>query len=111
MTVERICNEVDDMIRHGHVDLAGEFDEARSEIKSSRFPRKIEGIDRNAVATEAGPRIEGLKTKRLCRRSSDNFPNINTHSHAEQLQFIDECNIHTTVNILEQLGHLCDRCA
>ena len=47
--IERIRNTVNDIIRHGGVDLAGQFDEARVVLELSRLPRQVERIDRNAV--------------------------------------------------------------
>ena len=54
--VERVRDLVDDVLRHGAVDLAGQLDEPRFEADFLDLPREVERVDRNAVAAEARAR-------------------------------------------------------
>src|SRR5690242_12589157 len=95
--VEGGRDRVDDVVRHGDIDLASQFDEASLEIPLFGLPREIKRIDGNAVPAKAGPGIKGVKAKGLCRSSVDNLPNIDAHAEAQELQFINEGDVHTAV--------------
>ena len=94
------------MIWHRDVDFASQFDETRAEIPFLGLPRQVKGIDRDAVSAQAGSGIEGLETERLGGCCVYHFPDIQAHAQAQQLQFIYQGDIHASVNILQQLGHL-----
>jgi hypothetical protein len=72
--VERLDDLVDDVVRHAGVDVPGQLDEARIETGLLRLPREIERIDRNAVAAQAGPRVERHEAERLGLRRVDHLP-------------------------------------
>src|SRR5574337_2203720 len=63
MLVERSCYRLRNVVRHGGVDLAGEFNEAGGKVVLLRLPRKIKWINRNAVSTEPRAWIEGRKAE------------------------------------------------
>ncbi len=106
MLVERLRRGRDHVVRHRGVDLAGELDEARVEVPLLRFPRKIERVHRDAVPAEAGSGIERLESEGLGLRCLDHFPDVDAHAQREQLQFVDQRDIHAAIDVLEQLGHL-----
>ncbi len=54
--VERLPDQVDDVTRHGEVDVAGELDEAIDEVEFAGAPRQVVRIDRDAVAADARDR-------------------------------------------------------
>src|SRR5579862_6059217 len=74
MAVERPSDEILDEIRHVHVDLAGEFDEANVKIELARLPCQIERIERNAVSADTRSRIESHNAERLGGSGVDHFP-------------------------------------
>ena len=54
--VERLRDPRAAVVRHVLVDLARELDEPRREVELARLPGEVEGVDRDAVAAEAGAR-------------------------------------------------------
>ena len=106
MAVQRVGDLVDDEVRHAAVDLPGQLDEPRIEAGLLRFPRQVERIDRNAVAAEAGARIEGHEAERLGRRGLDDFPDVEAEPVAHQRDFVDQADVHHPERVLEQLDHL-----
>src|SRR5438552_420446 len=76
------------VFRHGGVDLACKLDEARVFAILSRFPRKVEWIDWDAVTPKAGTRIERHKAKWLRFRGFNDFPDINPHCAVNEFQLI-----------------------
>src|SRR5262249_16425129 len=105
LLVEGINDRGDDVVRHGNVNLAGEFDEACAEIEFLRLPGKIKRIDGNAVSAKSGPGIERLEPERLRGSRINNFPDIQVHAEAEHLQFVDECDVDAAVNVFQELSH------
>ncbi len=103
--VESGGDGLDHVIRHRGVHFAGEFDEARGEIVFARFPRKIEGIDRDAVTAEAGAGIERHEAERLGGRGVDDFPDVDAHAQAEHFQLVDQRDVDAAEDVFEQLGH------
>ncbi len=73
---------------------------------SLRLPRKIEGIDGDAVSAQAGAGIERLEAERLALGGFDHLPDVDAHAQAEQLELVDQRDVHAAVNVLQQLGHL-----
>src|SRR5580698_11547240 len=94
------------MVRHGGVDLPSQFDEASAEVVLLGLPGQVKRINRNAVSTQAGSGVEGMKAERLGRSRCDDFPNIQIHAQAEHLKLVDQRDVDAAVNILQQLGHL-----
>ena len=56
---------MDDEGGHGFVDLAGQLDEACGTVELARSPAEVEGVDRDAVAADAGAGVEGLEAEGL----------------------------------------------
>ena len=94
------------MVRHGGIHFAGQLDEARGEIIFARFPRKIIGVHRDAVAAEARAGIKGHEAEGLGRGAVDNFPDIQIHAQAKLLQLVHQRDVHAAKYIFEQLHHL-----
>src|SRR5438132_5638078 len=89
---------------HCCVYLARKFNETRVPAIFPCFPREVEWIDRNAVATKAGTRIERHKPERLRFRSFDNFPDVNSHRAVNELKLINQRDIYATEDVLQQFG-------
>ncbi len=94
------------MVGHVGIDLSGELDEARAEIPLFGFPRKIEGIHRNAMPPEARAGIEGMKTEGLGGSGFDDLPDIDAHAQAQELKFVDQSDVDAAVNVLQKFRHL-----
>ena len=95
-----------DEIRHAHVDLARELDEADVKVEFPRLPRKIERIERNAVAADARSGIESHDTERLGRGGIDHFPNVDAEPVAEHSHLVDQRDIDRPKRVLENFRHL-----
>src|SRR5581483_1647844 len=93
------------VIRHGHVDFAGELDEAGAEVKLLGLPGEVERINWDAVSAQARSGVEGVKTERLGGCGLDDFPDVQPHAQAEHLQFVHQGDVDAAINILQQLGH------
>src|SRR5579859_3384095 len=106
MTIQSVGELVDDEVGHVDVDFAGEFNEPCAKIKLPCFPREIERINGNAVASEPGARIEGLKAEGLGLGRVDDFVDVDSHAHTKLLEFIDQGNVDAAVDVFKQLGHL-----
>jgi len=61
------ASELDDVTRHGEVDVAGELDEAVDEVELAGPPGEVVRVDRDAVAADAGARRELHEPERLRR--------------------------------------------
>src|SRR5712692_6276621 len=97
---------LDDVSRHFLVDLAGELDELRSDAVLSRLPCQIEGIEWNAVSPPAGSRIEAHEAEGLGRSRVENLPDVDLHPVEHDLQLVDEGDIDSAENILQELRRL-----
>src|SRR5262249_5075242 len=64
-TVDRLRQFGNDHMGHSGIDFTSKFDKAGRDVVFPRFPRKIEGVNRNAVAPEAWSRIERHEAKRF----------------------------------------------
>ena len=58
------------------------------------------------MPSKSRARIECLKSKWLCLSGFNDFKEVNIHAHTKLLEFVDECNVYATVDILEQFRHL-----
>ncbi len=105
LAVEGVGDGIYHVIGHRSVDFTSQFDEARGEIVFAGLPGKVERINRNAVSAEAGARIERHKPKGLGGGGVNHFPDVNVHARCEQLQFVDQSNVHAAEDVFQQLGH------
>ena len=106
--VERIGDLGDHRVRHRGVDVSGELDEPGLESLLLGFPRKIERVDRDAVAAQPGARVEGHEAERLGFRGVDDFPDVDAERVAHQRDLVDEPDVDRAERVLEQLHHLGD---
>ncbi len=104
--VESECGLFNHVVGHAGVDLAGELDEAGVKVKLLCLPRKIEGIDGDAMAAESRAGVESLVAEGLGFGGVDHFKDVDAHAVAELFEFVDQGDIDATVNILQELGHL-----
>ena len=72
----------------------------------TRFPRKIIGVERNAVSTETRTGIERRKAIGFCFSSVYYLPHVNTHTIAEHRHFVYKADIDVAVRVFENLLHL-----
>src|SRR5262245_61268382 len=92
-------------MRHGGVDFSGKLNEASGEVIFLRLPREIKRIDWNTVPAKPGARIKRCVSERFRAGRVDDFPNVDAHAFAEQLEFVNEGDVHRTINVFEQLHH------
>ena len=104
--VERVGHLADDVPRHAGVDLAGQFDEPRPHAVLGRLPRQVEGVERDAVAAEAGARVERRESERLGLGRLDHFPDVDPHPVEGDLELVDERDVDRPEDVLEQLAGL-----
>src|SRR5262249_32808310 len=71
-----------------------------------RLPREVEGVDRDAVSAEPGPRLEAHEAERLRRRSLHDLPDVDAHPVAELRELVDERDVDRAEDVLEQLREL-----
>ena len=93
------------MVGHGNVDLPRQLDEASVEVPLFRFPREVERIHRDAVPAQTRPGLEGLKAKGFRRGSVNNFPDVNSHAQAQELELIHQGDVHAAIDVFKQLRH------
>lgn len=106
--VERVGDFRDHVARHAQVDLRGQLDELGVEVEFACLPREVVGVDRDAVAADAGAGVERHVTERFRRRRVDDLPDVDLHAIAQERQFVDERDVDAAENVFEQLGHLGD---
>ena len=104
--VERLRDARAAVVRHVLVDLAGELDEAGREVVLARLPREVERVDRDAVAAEAGARIEAHEPERLGVCRVDDLPDVDSHPIAQLGELVDERDVDRAEDVLEQLRQL-----
>src|SRR5262245_11029275 len=93
------------MIGHANVDLSRKLNEASVEIEFFGFPREIEGVDWDAMAAQTGAGIERLETEWLRRGRLNDLPYVQTHTQAEQFEFVNQCDIDASIDIFKKLRH------
>ncbi|EAU66011.1 hypothetical protein STIAU_4801 [Stigmatella aurantiaca DW4/3-1] len=104
--VERLHGALHHVVGHLRVHLARKLDELGVELVLARLPRQVERIDRDAVPTEAGARVEGHEAERLGAGRLDDLPHIDVHPVAEHLHLVDHGDVHAPEDVLQQLGEL-----
>ena len=106
--VECLHGALDDVFRHGSVDLPGELDETCVHAEFAGFPREIVRVDGDAVAAEAGARVEGGEAEGFGGGGADDLPEIDPHLVGGDLELVDESDVHRAVNVFQEFGQLCD---
>ena len=56
-----------------------------------------------------GPGIEGLEPEGLGGGRVDDFLDVDAHAQREQLELVDQSDVHAAVDVFEQLGHFGSR--
>src|SRR5581483_6784749 len=104
--VQRLGDDRAAEVRHVVVDLAGKLDEARVEVELARLPREVVRVERDAVAAETRPGLEGHEPERLRRGGADHFPDVDVHAVAQLRELVHERDVHRAEDVLEQLRQL-----
>src|SRR5207249_8317799 len=91
---------------HVRVDFAGKLDKAGVIVQQLQLPRKVKGIDWNAMASEARTRIEGHEAERLRGRRIYDLPDLDSQLVAHDGDLIDESDIHRPEGVFQELYHL-----
>ena len=69
---------------------------------------EVERVDRDAVPAQAGAGIERLEPERLGLRRLDHLPDVDPHPIEEDLQLVDQRDVHGPIRVLEDLARLGD---
>src|SRR5262245_24337532 len=91
------------MFRHSRINFFGQADEPRIETMLARLPRKVVGIERDAMATNAWPRIKRHEAKWFGCCRTDHFPRVDVQRVTESRHFIRHADVHRTESIFEKL--------
>src|SRR5947207_6848839 len=75
-TIDRLRKFRNDQMWHSRIDLTSKLDEASRDVVFARFPGEIEGVNRNAMAPQAGSRIERHEAERLRFCRLDYVPDV-----------------------------------
>ena len=57
------------------------------------------------MASQARPGIKRREAEGLGLGGLDDFPDVNPHTQAKQLQLVDQSDVHAPVNVFQKLGH------
>jgi len=93
-------------VGHHHVDVARGMDHGEVEVEFFGDVLEVEGIERDAVATDAGTGVEGLETVGFGLGGIDHLPDVDVHFSAEQRHLVDEADVDEPVGVLQDLDHL-----
>src|SRR3990170_7543865 len=108
LVVQGLCYLLDHIMGHVRVYLACKLYEPGREVVLPGLPGQVERVNGDAVAAEAGPRVEGLEAERFCLRGFDDLPDVDAHPVAEHLELVHHGYVDAPVDVLEELGHLRD---
>jgi hypothetical protein len=97
-----------DVLRHPRVDLLGQADEARIKPVLPRLPRKVMGVERNAMSADSWARIEGHEAEGLGGGGADDFPGVYAEGVAEAGHFVCHPDVDGAEGVLQELGGLGD---
>src|SRR5262245_54786519 len=95
-------------MRHVGIDLACQLDESRLLAVLSGQPRQLERIDRDAVSAETRARVERLEAEGFGLRRLNDFPHVDSDLVVEDLELVDEGDVHRAIGVLEDLAGLGD---
>src|SRR4029079_16845333 len=101
--VERPGDQVDDVARHGEVDVGGGLDEPVDEVELAGAPRQVVRVDRDAVTADTRTGRELHEAERFGGRRPDDLPDVEVHPLAQQGQLVDERDVDVPEDVLEQL--------
>ncbi len=94
------------VIGHVLVHLSGQLDELGREVELARLPGQVERVDRQAVPTQAGARLERHEPVGLRRRGRNHLPHVQPHAVAQHRELVHERDVDRAEDVLEQLGQL-----
>src|SRR5262249_43727393 len=102
-TVDRLRQFGNDQIGHSRIDFTSKFDKASRDVIFARFPGKIEGVNRNAVAPETWSGIERHEAERFCFRRFDHLPDVDAHGGENSLELVYEGDVDRSKDIFSEL--------
>ena len=107
LIVQRVRDALDDVPGHGAVDRVRELDEARLILQTLELPGQVQGVDGDAVPTQARTRtrIERHEPERLRCRNADDFEGIQAQPAAHHRDLVDQGDVHGAKRVLEELHH------
>ncbi len=108
VTVQRVRHLVNDMMRHRAVHVSRELDEASLEPDLLHLPRQIKRVDGDAVAAQAGARVERHEPERLRGGRLDHLPHADAEAVAHERKLVHEPDVDGSEGVLEELHHLGD---
>src|SRR5579862_5544301 len=80
MLIQGMLDFVDHKVRHLPVDIAGQLNKSSFDAGLFGLPGQIEGIDGNAMTTQAGAGIKRHEPERLGSGGFDDLPDIHAHA-------------------------------
>src|SRR5579885_3818337 len=95
-------------MRHLSIDIPGQLNEPGLDSCLLRFPRKIKGIDGDAVAAETRTGIKRHESKGFSGSGFDDFPDVDVHPVAHQRDLVDQPDVNHSKSVLQQLHHFGD---
>src|SRR5215471_10943762 len=102
-TVDRLCQFGNDQMGHSRIDFTSKFDKAGRDVVFARFPGKIEGVNRNAVAPEAWSRIERHEAERFGFCRLDHLPDVDSHGGENNLELVYQGDVDGSKDIFGEL--------
>ena len=100
----RFDHLLDNVPRHGGVNLSRQFDKSRVLSVLTGLPSQVKRVNRDAVAAEAG--VERHESERLGFRCIDDFPDVDSHGAVHCLEFVDQGDVDAPKSVFEELGGL-----
>ena len=73
---------------------------------SRAFQDEVEGIQRDAVPSPSGARVEAHEAKRLGRGGVEDLPDVDPHPVEDDLQLVDERDVDGPEDVFHELGRL-----
>ena len=58
------------------------------------------------MTSEARPGVEGLEAEGFGGRGVDDLPDVDAHPVEQDLQFVDHCDVHAAIDVLQDFGRL-----
>src|SRR5262249_5609122 len=102
-TVDRLREFGNTQTGHSRLDFSSKFDKGGRKALCARFPGKIEGVNRNAVAPEAWYRIERHEAKRFGFCRLDHLPDVDAHGGENSLELVHQGDVDRSKDIFSEL--------